>query len=350
MVVGDIYRASFWSMNTTAPVHRQLHPTGVETPPVSVGSGLLALDWLLLGKQRVRANQRYAGGSCGNVLTILSFLGWKSFPVARIGADSQAKTLLNDLKAFHVDTTFVRREAKGVTPIIVLRRSVDDKGNQKSRFEWRNPESGGWLPQYRPLPKRYAEAVSPRLPQANLFYFDRAEPSTLLLATAMREKGAIVFFEPSSCKDDALFTSCLAVSDIVKYSSDRIPNPPRNPKSKSPKIEIQTLGNQGLRYRLKLNENEPGSWHVSDAVGVADFKDATGCGDWCSAGIIHELCHQSRTAFLSLNQKAIEAGIRFGQALAAINCKYDGARGPMYSLSPQDLSNQVEDLLKLHQA
>jgi len=332
-------------MHTPAHDHsRAPSPKGVE-PPISVGSGFIALDMLLIGRKRVRANQRYAGGSCGNVLAILAHLDWNSYPVARLGLDSKAQALIEDFKTCRVNTAFVARQRTSVTPAIVVRLTQDDDGCYKSRFEWKDPVSGDWLPRYRPLPKSYVAQVTPQLPVAKVFYFDRAEPSSLLLATALREKGAVVFFEPSSCKDDNIFTACLAVSDIVKYSVDRIPQPPRNPISKSPRLEIQTLGASGLRYRLKLNSNVPGQWKSLSSFPATTFKDSTGCGDWCSAGIIHRLCSLGRENFMHLTEKEIGLGIRFGQALATINCEYEGARGPMYQLSVADLLSRVTRLL-----
>lgn len=312
--------------------------------PVSVGTGLVALDWLLIGSRRVRANQQYAGGSCGNVLTILAYLGWSSYPVARLGADRPAENLLRDLRAFRVQTDFVTKEDAGSTPVIVLRLSETDAGKYKSRFEWKHPQSGDWLPRYRPVPKSHAKRIAPNLPSARIFYFDRAQPSSLVMATAMRERGAVVFFEPSSIRDDALTSACVAVSDIVKYSADRIPNPPRNPVSKSPRLEIQTLGDSGLRYRVKMDATVPGQWRQLTALPVQNFKDSTGCGDWCSAGIIHKLCDVGRDRFMSLDETAIVDGIRFGMALATINCGYEGARGPMYHFSKDELLAEAERL------
>ena len=225
-----------------------------KSAPISVGAGCLTLDSLLIGKDRVNANRRYAGGSCGNVLAILAHLDWNSYPVARLGTDRCTQLLIEDLKSFRVNTSFVAKEDAGVTPVIILRLAQDKTGAYRSRFEWRNPRSGDWLPRYRPCrnPSRHA---SVRIYLTQRFYFDRAEPSSLMLASAMREKGAVVFFEPSSSRDDILFTNCLAVSDIVKYSAERIGTPPRNPNGTSPRLEIQTLGERGLRYRVKVGSS-----------------------------------------------------------------------------------------------
>ncbi|ACB73837.1 PfkB domain protein [Opitutus terrae PB90-1] len=313
--------------------------------PVSVGTGFLALDMLLLGKDRVKANALYAGGSCGNVLSILAHLEWESYPVARLGTDRMAEDVLSDLERSGVRTDFVLRSDTGATPVVVVRIAERRDGTVGPRFEWKHPASGDWLPSYRPFPKTMAQEMVHGLPEASVFYFDRAEPSALVMAEGLRDQGAVVFFEPSSCKDDDLFTECLAVSDIVKYSADRIPQVPRSPASRSPRLEIQTLGRRGLRYRLKSGDTNPGSWRELAAFTVQNAIDATGCGDWCSAGIIHHLCQAGRMHFLKLDEAAIVAALNYGQALAAINCRYHGARGPMYELSRRELDVQVKAVL-----
>ncbi len=301
--------------------------------PTMVGSGFLAQDLLLVGKDRINANQRYAGGSFGNVVSILAFLGWNSFPVARLGKDRRATEVIGDLQNSRVKTDFIIREQGATTPVIVLRLLEGEGGTYMPKFEWRDPRSKSWLPRYRPLPKAHAERVKHFLPVASVFYFDRAEPSSFVLASAMREKGAIVFFEPSSCRNLDIFEKCLEVSDIVKYSAERILNPPASITTYSPKLEIQTLGSQGLRYRIKNKSNMPGDWISMPSVLAKNVQDTTGAGDWCSAGIIHTLCTSGRTHFLEINSSEIRKGIRYGQRLAAMNCQYKGARGVMYDLN-----------------
>lgn len=299
-----------------------------------MGSGLIALDWLLIGDERRRPNEVSAGGSCGNVMAILAYLGWQSYPVARLGLDAQASRLLADLQRWNVHTDYMLQEEKGVTPVIIVRLREKNDGTITRRYEWKHPSSGAWLPRYRPVPKKVVNELLTRdLPVAKVFYFDRAEPSSLLLATHMRDQGAVVFFEPSATKNTHLFSECLAVSDIVKYSAERFPSAPANPASPSPRLEIQTQGKKGLRYRLKSHPTTPGPWRHIPAYAVKEVRDATGCGDWCSAGLINKLCQSGRDRFLKLSEQAIVEALWFGQALAAINCGYDGARGPMYQLS-----------------
>jgi fructokinase len=316
--------------------------------PISVGAGLVALDWLLVGAKRVRPNHSYAGGSCGNVMAILAFLGWQSFPIARLARDSHAETLTRDLHRCNVRTDFVLKKEHGATPVIIVRVRETRPGVWTRRYEWRHPTSGSWLPRYRPVPKSMAQEIGAQLPASRVFYFDRAEPSTLVLARTMRERGAVVVFEPSSARERDLFSECLAVSDIVKYSAERMTDPPQNPLSRSPRLEIQTLGATGLRYRLKSDSLTPGPWREMPAYPVARYIDATGCGDWCSAGLIDALCQNGRADFLNRSGAHIAQGLRYGQALAAVNCQFIGARGSMYQLTREELSQWAEQLMRCY--
>jgi len=55
--------------------------------PTVFGSGLIALD-LIVSPESSSSFQAHAGGTCGNVLTVLAYLGWASYPVARLGDDA----------------------------------------------------------------------------------------------------------------------------------------------------------------------------------------------------------------------------------------------------------------------
>src|SRR5258706_6678272 len=66
------------------------------TKAVCIGTGLVALDVIMNGDPNTQP-KFLAGGSCGNILIILSFLGWKSYPVARLSNRPSVKLLFNDL-------------------------------------------------------------------------------------------------------------------------------------------------------------------------------------------------------------------------------------------------------------
>jgi hypothetical protein len=82
--------------------------------PAAVGSGLVALDVVV--NRSSEDVQYFAGGTCGNVLTILSFLGWNSKPVSRLNDDIPAQWLIEDLETWGVDTSLVSTTDDGSTP------------------------------------------------------------------------------------------------------------------------------------------------------------------------------------------------------------------------------------------
>src|SRR5688572_915015 len=79
--------------------------------PVCIGSGFVALD-LIINENSKTKPKFYLGGSCGNVLTILSYLGWKSYPICRLGDDITAKRILQDMNAWQINTDFIELDPK----------------------------------------------------------------------------------------------------------------------------------------------------------------------------------------------------------------------------------------------
>lgn len=312
--------------------------------PVCVGSGFVALDLVMIGNEQRTPSFSFAGGSCGNVLAILAFLGWDSVPVIRLKDDNEAVKLVHDLQKWSVNTRFIMKEPNGITPVVVQRICTAINGDAYHRFEWKCPTTGVWLPRYRPLPQRIAIEVSTKMPVPKVFYFDRTAKSALILAQKSRDSGALVFFEPSSIGDPELFKQCVDVCHILKYSAERFPKPP-NQSHRRPQLEIQTLGKKGLRFRWQSIRSPSRRWVTLGAIPVTRFKDAAGAGDWCSAGIIHTVGCAGSRGFIRAAEASIIKALRLGQSFAAINCRYDGARGAMYQMPSQKLIRESAILL-----
>jgi len=87
--------------------------------PICLGSGLIALD-VIYDNKKTKPNF-LAGGSCGNVLTILSYLDWQSYPIARLGNDPEGKRIIEDMKKWKVNTKFIEQESGTHSPRIIER-------------------------------------------------------------------------------------------------------------------------------------------------------------------------------------------------------------------------------------
>ena len=292
--------------------------------PACVGSGLVTLD-VICGEGGGRPGF-FAGGSCGNVLTILSYLGWDSYPIARLGDDPEGDRIVEDMGRWGARTDFVGRERGSPSPRIIERIAPRGRAGHTFHFEC---EHGKRLPRRMPCTIKSAGAALSDIPDAGVFYFDRADRGALALARGMKEKGAVVFFEPPRFKDGGDFAECLRIADVVK----RCGGPGGIEPGTGAPLEIQTMGEGGLAYRTNSAGN--GSWRRMDAFPVRRTVDAAGSGDWLSAGLIHRLFGGGSRAIPAPDK--IEEALRWGSALASINCNFAGARGAMYRLSKKEI-------------
>ena len=298
------------------------------------GSGLVVLDVILNGDSN---NPKFlAGGSCCNVLTILSYLGWNSIPIARLGKDTECDRIMEDIKKWGVNTKFIEMDSKISTPRII--EKIYSGKNPRHGFSLRCAH-GKWLPDRKSFLLESLKQIENKIPPSKVYYFDRATPSSLLLAKQQKEKGALIVFEPPRLLDDKNFKSCIEISNIVKHCYDLKSN--NNSLNMNIPLEIQTMGEKGLRYRLNMLGQT--KWTEVPSFSVNNLVDAAGSGDWLTAGLIHEL-GQSGSNW-KITDKKLQNALRVGQCLAALNCHFNGARGLMYHISSAQLRKLVRDII-----
>ncbi|MEZ5059081.1 MAG: PfkB family carbohydrate kinase [Saprospiraceae bacterium] len=305
---------------------------------IILGSGLVSLD--VIFEYDLNSPKYFAGGTCGNVLTITSFLGKNSYPIARLGKNKLTSLVLADIKKWGTNTDFISISESGSTPVIIHRVIEDKNGNPKHKFEFKDPYSGKWLPNFKPYLAKNIETIKTKIPpKIGFFFFDRANRASIELAKICRERGSIIMFEPSSFKDEKIYHECLEIAHIVKYSNERIKS---NFENKNILLEIQTLGVEGLRFRIS-----GGKWISSPSYNVPKVVDAAGAGDWCSAGIINYFFENHVNIIKGINENEITNAVKYGQALAALNCMFIGARGLMYNINKNEVQNLVSSYLKM---
>lgn len=301
---------------------RSISPQSGITPasPRVVGSGLVALD-VFLRKMRVPAWSAL-GGSAGNVLAVLAYLGWSSIPVARLGRDTAADRIRREFEELGADTRFLLCDPLSCTPVIYQLPGECDKTH---RFSFVCPNCG----QKRGFACSHGDDLSaPVLRDVatpSVFYFDRITPIALALAEAYRACGTLVMFEPSAVVEDtAGFSRAVRAAHVLKYADDRIADLAGYDLGHVD-IEIQTLGARGLRFRAPSLVD---AWVTLPAFEVPHIEDTAGAGDWCSAGMLYALfAGEGVVAVESLTHNRLFEALRFGQALAALNCMHQGARG-----------------------
>ncbi|MCK1515626.1 carbohydrate kinase [Bradyrhizobium sp. 190] len=312
--------------------------------PKAFGAGLIALD-VVVGLDPQAPIRSWAGGTCGNVLSALAYLGWDSYPIARLNGDPASVRVRDDMARWGVHMDYANCSPTAHTPIIIqeIRRGRD--GRPKHRFSWSCPQCGQWLPGFKAVTIEAVEKVTPALTGASVFFLDRVSRATLTLAAQAAERGAVVIFEPSSKATDKLFAEAVSLAHIVKYSDQRLAGVQGVMKDGSATlVEIQTLGEQGLRYRHRLGRSASNWLHLS-AIAAPRLTDSCGSGDWCTAGLIAKIAAQGRTGLRQAGAQGLRGALRYGQALAAWNCGFEGARGGMYAVTHKAFDQQIAALL-----
>ena len=271
----------------------------LETNNIIVGAGLISLDVLIWDGQRVPISY-YVGGTCGNVMMILSHMGWDAYPIARLDGTKDGVRVLDDMKKHHVHTDFVSTQ-DGKTPVIVQRNFINKDGVPTHKFESRNN-----------IGRFYLDFKSMTLKQANE------------VIERIDFVPKVIFFEPSSRGGNVrLFNKCVEVSDIVKFSEQRIKDINQF-KDYKDKLFIQTQGAKGLSYRLS------GDWKHLEPVANEKVVDTAGAGDWTAAALINNL-FKDKVMFgiCNLLESDLETALKEAQKVGAESCSYEGARGMM---------------------
>ena len=153
-----------------------------------LGTGLLALD-IVMSNVSGEPQKQWVGGTCGNVLVALAYLGWEAQPVARLKSGLAADRILSDLTEWGVSNRFVSVTHDGSTPVI-FEKITQGAGNvPRHSFSWRCPDCGIQFPGFKSVLTSVAERVAQQVGPLQVFFFDRATPASILLAKSCAERG-----------------------------------------------------------------------------------------------------------------------------------------------------------------
>jgi len=306
--------------------------------PQLVAAGLCALD-IVFGLDDP-APKFYAGGTCGNVVVGLAFLGWESTPIARLGHDVAGDFVRQDLERWGVDTSLLGLAPSGGTPIVLEKIHLSKNGMPKHRFLWNCPDCGSYFPPFRPVLHTQVADLKAKLGRPEIFYADRVSRSTVELAKHFHEEGSLVYFEPSAAGDPRQFREMLQLCDVLKYSAQRARSFSELLRDHKAYLEIETLGEDGLRFRTRRSF---ASWYMVAAYEVK-IKDTAGSGDWTSIGFMSEMLRSGKNALEKCTKQNVSSCLERAQAFAALNCQFEGPRGAMYQLSKARFMESVAAL------
>ena len=313
-------------------------------PPRVFGTGLIALD-LVIGLGQERPVRSWAGGTCGNVLSILAYLGWDAYPVARMNADPTSELVRADMARWGVHLDWTACIPTTYTPIVVQENRLGRDGRPTHRFSWSCPRCGEWLPPFKAITVGAVENIKPALGESAVFFLDRVSRGALTLAAEASALGAVVVFEPSGKATGRLMAEAISLAHVVKYADDRLSDVRGAMEGDSAALlEVQTLGARGLKYRHRFGRGIS-EWMYLGAVPPPRLSDACGAGDWCTAGLIAKTAVDGQKGLHRSGARGVREALRYGQTLAAWNCCFEGARGGMYAVTRGEFDIQIQDLL-----
>ena len=251
------------------------------------------------------------GGTCGNVMCMLATMGWKVLPVACLDDSAEGLKITEDLQSFGCDCTYVSNTAGGGTTLLRCTHKKDADGHHMMSVRAGSP--GGSR-----FPKRHFLRARDEAPEflaklkstPAVFFFDDPAAGNRALAWGLKERGALVYFEPSKVASNAELEA-VGLSDIIKFSDENVPDV-SFADAYPDKVFIQTTGPDGVRIKEK-----GGAWYVIEGVKNNAVVDAEGAGDTFTSALINALA----------NGKTVADAAREAMTMASRSVGFLGSKG-----------------------
>ena len=266
--------------------------------------------------------------TCGNVAAILPYLGVESFPVAHFDQSEQGLQIKEDLQRYGADARFVQNSANGGTTLLRCTHKRD-KMTGEHTVSFRATSPGSRFPRRRFLRVRdEAPAFVEKLDFVpDVFFFDAAEAGLRYLAAELHNKGTLVYFEPESDADKAKFLKAVEVSDIVKFSHEKVSDLDFVAQ-KPDKLFIRTMGAEGLEFNLCGQ-----GWVKIAPVPNDNVVDWEGAGDWTTSQFVACLCERDILSISQMTVDTVRECLEIACSTASRSVSYMGSKGMIGSLN-----------------
>ena len=286
-----------------------------------LGAGTFPLDNLQEknGKD-VKTIYQHVGGTCGNVMSILAWMGWHTLPAARLDDSETGLLIKADLESYGCDTRFVSNTPDGGTTILDIIHKIGRDGKQKTAYMPHSPRGGRFV-NHRFWTLKQAQALFDSLEEmSDVVFFDRCAPGNILLAQLFHERGVLVYYEPNE-PVDRNFLRAVEVSDIVKFSNEKHPDVSFT-EGFTDKLFIQTMNEKGLRFKLRAE-----GWITIPPEHNPHAVDGEGAGDWTTSAFINEMGHHHMLTFDKIHLPNTWNCLQEAQRVASKSVSYIGAKG-----------------------
>ena len=262
------------------------------------------------------------GNTCGNVTCMLAHLGVQTFPIAHLDQSEQGLLIKDDLQRYGANVRFVENSDQGGTTLLRCTHKRDKMtGEHTTSFRATSP--GSRFPKRRFLRARdETPAFLENLDfTPDIFFFDAAEAGLRYLAGELRKRGTLIYFEPESDADKGKFLKAVEVSDIVKFSHEKVGDISFTAQY-TDKLFIRTLGADGLEFNLCGQ-----GWVKVDSVPNDNVVDWEGAGDWTTSQFIACLCERDILSIAQMSVDSVRECLEIACATASRSVSYLGSKG-----------------------
>ncbi len=262
------------------------------------------------------------GNTCGNVACMLAYLGVQTFPIAHLDISDQGVQIKSDLERYGADVRFVENSASGGTTLLRCTHKRD-KTTGKHTVSFRATSPGSRFPKRRFLRVRdEAPALMESLDfTPDIFFFDAAEAGLRYLAAELRKRGTLIYFEPESDADKNKFLKAVEVSDIVKFSHEKVDDTSFTSQY-TDKLFIRTMGAEGLEFNLCGQ-----GWIKVASVPNDNVVDWEGAGDWTTSQFIASLCERDILSISLMTTDIVRKCLEIACTTASRSVSYLGSKG-----------------------
>ena len=303
---------------------------GMSKKNTVIGSGIYYLDiiivrdypkWPLLRPFTDRIVSREVGGTCGNVMCLLSHLGWDARPEVSLDDSPEGRLVASDLASWGCDCRHVTNTPQGGTSLLRCMHRKDEKGRPIRRYQVGSP-GGSRFPRRHFLRARdEAPAFLKELESApDVYFFDYPAAGHRLIAKVLRERGTLIMYEPEDLSAPGAMEA-VSLSDIVKFSDTRVPDTGFTDGFPD-KLFIQTLSDKGLRFRMG-----GGDWVMLPPVPGGELVDADGAGDWTTATFLDGLCCEGNHSLAGRSREETATLLMRAQEAASRSVSFLGSKG-----------------------
>lgn len=267
------------------------------------------------------------GSNPGNVMCIMGYFGWDSYPIALLDDSAEGLKMTNDMKRYGCNTRFVTNTPDGGTNLLKVTHDIDENGNPKRKFSKRHAPGSGF-PRDKAFTVMGENATLPKFIEQldilpDVYFFESTTAAWRELGSYMHTHGVMVYYEIQRMypKEFKKYFKCMMVSDIVKFSDDSIEDVGFVDELKD-KLIIQTLGAKGVRFNLKGE-----GWVTLPPVLNNNVIDTEGCGDWTTAAFINALGQRGVLKFADITAEIVTECLMEAQKYASRNASYIGTKG-----------------------